>query len=641
MKLFQKLLVAPAAIGLLAPVAASASDLNLDGMNAYSRESDQVTSIQQLGDVQPTDWAYQALSNLIERYGCVAGYPDGTYRGGRAMTRFEAAALLNACLDRVTEISDELRRLITEFEKELAILRGRVDGLEAKVGELEASQFSTTTKLNGKATFVIGANDFSGDGRPNGYEKPEDFDDEVANIYNEVYEQYGVDGIADLADALDKEIIIEDFLDQAETDSGATITDEEREYLQDVLSDGIDDDFTFDDLATAYKDAPSSVQDVLRSSLISSATGVPIGERYSDWADRVQGATVFNYDLKINLDTSFTGKDLLRTRLRSGNFSESSFGGPVVGLNALETAYDTDNDIEVDRVFYQFPLGSNFTATIGGRVRQDDMLAMWPSAYPSDTILDFFTYAGSPGAYSLNLGGGGGLSWKGGNWSVSANYVSQNADIGDTTLGGIGTENSAQTGTFQVGYGAPNWGLAATYTYGDGAGGLYSGNGTPFAVDASFLSSSSNNVGVSAYWQPDQSSWVPSISLGWGLSTYNNSDANMDTIYDDVQAQSWYVGLQWSDMLIKGNDLGLAVGQPTFVTSFGDNELSKNIFGDSPDDGNYMWELWYKFQVTDNISVTPAVYYLSQPLGYYGKIGNIDGDDFNNFGGLIKTTFRF
>ena len=65
------------------------------------------------------------------------------------MTRYEAVTLLNACLDRVTEVTDELRRLMAEFETELAILKGRVDGLEAKVGELEATQFSTTTKLKG------------------------------------------------------------------------------------------------------------------------------------------------------------------------------------------------------------------------------------------------------------------------------------------------------------------------------------------------------------------------------------------------------------------------------------------------------------------------------------------------------------
>jgi len=170
MKLFQQLLVAPAALGLVAPFAANAADLNLSGVNQYATQ-DQVTSINQFSDVKPTDWAYQALSNLIDRYGCVAGYPDGTYRGHQAMTRYEAAALLNACLDRITEITDELKKLMKEFEKELAVVRGRVDGLEAKVGELEATQFSTTTKLQGQATFVIGAVNASGDSRGSGFNR--------------------------------------------------------------------------------------------------------------------------------------------------------------------------------------------------------------------------------------------------------------------------------------------------------------------------------------------------------------------------------------------------------------------------------------------------------------------------------------
>ena len=83
--------------------------------------------------------AYQALSNLVERYGCVAGYPNGTFRGGRAMTRYEAAALLNACLDRVTEVTDELKRLTDEFRNELTVIQGRVSKLEAQVGQLEAT----------------------------------------------------------------------------------------------------------------------------------------------------------------------------------------------------------------------------------------------------------------------------------------------------------------------------------------------------------------------------------------------------------------------------------------------------------------------------------------------------------------------
>ncbi|MEB3209418.1 MAG: iron uptake porin, partial [Synechococcus sp.] len=177
MTLSKKLLLALAGTGLVAPMAASANELASLGGNAaineYMQQQDvdrfrawesknQVTSVNQFSDVQPTDWAYQALSNLVEKYGCVAGYPNGTYKGQQAMTRYEAAALLNACLDRVTETTDELQRLQQEFAKELAVLKGRVDGLEKKVGQLEATQFSTTTKLQGDTFWSLGAPSFGG-----------------------------------------------------------------------------------------------------------------------------------------------------------------------------------------------------------------------------------------------------------------------------------------------------------------------------------------------------------------------------------------------------------------------------------------------------------------------------------------------
>jgi carbohydrate-selective porin OprB len=110
------------------------------------------------------------------------------------------------------------------------------------------------------------------------------------------------------------------------------------------------------------------------------------------------------------------------------------------------------------------------------------------------------------------------------------------------------------------------------------------------------------------------------------------------------------VGLQWDDVFIKGNAFGMAVGQPTFLTSV---SAGPTVFGGPAAataivDGNYAWEWWYKFQVTDNISITPALYYLSAPLGQVSKnvgIGGVPtgalGSDFNNFGGFIKTTFKF
>ena len=128
----------------------------------------QVNSVSQLSDVKPTDWAFQALQSLVERYGCIAGYPNGTYRGNRAMTRYEFAAGLNACLNRVNELiatatSDlvakqdlaTLQKLQEQYSVELATLRGRVDAVETKTAQLEANQFSTTTKLVGEAIFAL------------------------------------------------------------------------------------------------------------------------------------------------------------------------------------------------------------------------------------------------------------------------------------------------------------------------------------------------------------------------------------------------------------------------------------------------------------------------------------------------------
>lgn len=133
-----------------------------------SNSLNQVNSVFQLRDVSPGDWAFEALRNLVERYGCIAGYPDGTYRGNRALTRYEFAAGLNACLQQLERIiatpnggpsvdPNDLRvlqRLTQEFEAELATLGTRVDNLEGRVGFLEDNQFSTTAKLSGDVVFL-------------------------------------------------------------------------------------------------------------------------------------------------------------------------------------------------------------------------------------------------------------------------------------------------------------------------------------------------------------------------------------------------------------------------------------------------------------------------------------------------------
>jgi hypothetical protein len=532
-------------LGLAAPMASNAASLNLAEVSQYASQ-EQVTSISQFSDVKPSDWAYQALSNLVDRYGCVAGYPNGTFKGGQAMTRYEAAALLNACLDRVTETTDELKRLMKEFQKELAVLRGRVDGLEAKVGELQATQFSTTTKLSGQATFVVGANAFSGSAINTG-----------ANTVNRA--------------------------------------------------------------PNAFTGRPR--------------TPVPL-----------PNATTFNYDVQLTFDTSFTGKDLLRTNLRAGNFGNSVFGGEPhsLGLAELEVAFEEDcgtgvdcgDVVAIDKLFYQWPLGGGITATLGARVGQEDMLALWPSVYPSDTILNVMTVNGAPAAYSKNLGAGAGLWWQSNGFSISTNYVAANGDSGNPSVsaedggGGLGNRNSGATGSVQLGYQQEQWGLAAIWTYVQPETQFVPGT-TPFthsAIDHN-LNAATNAWGLSAFWQPLRSGWLPSLSLGWGIN--NTTYSTPQPLGSLSTSQSWMVGLQWTDVFKKGNDFGFAVAQPVFATALND--------GVTPNDGNYVWEWWYKFQVTDNISITPALIYLSRPFGQVTPTG----ESFSQFGGLVKTTFRF
>ena len=139
-----------------------------NALEANDAGLDQVTSVSQLTDVKPTDWAFQALQSLVERYGCIVGYPDKTFRGDRALSRYEFAAGLNACLDKIQELIaagtanlatkedlEKLKKMMEDFSVELAALRGRTESLEVRTATLEKQQFSTTTKLSGQVIFGV------------------------------------------------------------------------------------------------------------------------------------------------------------------------------------------------------------------------------------------------------------------------------------------------------------------------------------------------------------------------------------------------------------------------------------------------------------------------------------------------------
>jgi Carbohydrate-selective porin, OprB family/S-layer homology domain len=151
-------------------------DISVSSLQTGNAHVSQVSSVSELSDVDPNQWAFQALKSLVERYGCIEGYPSKKYLGNRPLSRYEFAAGLNACLDKVGEqiaaatsnlaTKDDLatvQRLQEEFKTELATLKGRTDVLEAKTKELEAQQFSTTTKLAATEVFGLTGGSAGGD----------------------------------------------------------------------------------------------------------------------------------------------------------------------------------------------------------------------------------------------------------------------------------------------------------------------------------------------------------------------------------------------------------------------------------------------------------------------------------------------
>ncbi|MEI1373636.1 iron uptake porin [Nostoc sp. UHCC 0926] len=515
----------------------------IDQVNRYSNEGNQnnaqsqVTSVSQFSDVQPTDWAFQALQSLVERYGCIAGYPNSTYRGNRALTRYEFAAGLNACLDRVNELIATatadlvtkqdlatLQRLQEEFSAELATLRGRVDSLEARTAELEANQFSTTTKLVGEAVFAV-----------------------------------------------------------------------------------------------------------------SDAFGGNTGDNNN---------TVFQDRVRLDLQTSFTGRDVLHTRLAAGNAQAFSLrdnaGNPIntaEGTQTFEVSSTGNNSVNIDRLTYEAPIGPAqvYLAASGGR---HSHYAAVNNPYFFDTTdggngalstfaseSPIYRIGGGAGiALNLPLGKGGGIL---GNSSITAGYLASEAN--NPGLGsGLADGDYAALGQLNFSVG-DRLALAATYVHGYSAAGgfLFNSGSTSDGTfgdiqvgtgQANILSttnaSSSNSYGVSAAFRPSDK-----LSISGFVSYHNITGFGAN---DDFDAWSYGVGVALPDFGKKGNVLGVFAGVEPY---------SFNRPGFVGNDKPYHFEGFYKYRVSDNVSVTPGVIWLTSP----GQ--NSDNDD--AFIGTLRTTFTF
>ena len=324
--------------------------------------------------------------------------------------------------------------------------------------------------------------------------------------------------------------------------------------------------------------------------------------------------TVFNYDTKLMGMTSFTGQDMLMTAVRVGNFSMMDpfgmgmdmdmgmMGTMKVGGEArLDTAFSSSNNLELHKAFYRFPLGDDLQVTFGPKLRQDDLLGVWPSAYPSDEILFVLNQAGASDTYSKKMGAGAGITWSNDKLVASALLVAE--DAADSSKGFL-QDVSSDIKTFQLALVDDSYTIALAYTNSD------NGN-TDGSADADDYTS----YGITGTYKfSNDSSTVPSsINAGYGWK--NPENVNDTSNIED--GKTWTLGAMWNDAFIEGNNLGLAIG------------TAETHRDDSGYDDPLAWEAFYQVPINDSMTITPAVFVIER-----------DGTD-DVKGVLIKTTFNF
>jgi hypothetical protein len=519
----------------------------------------QVTSVNQLRDVSPTAWAYEALRSLVERYGCIVGYPDRTFRGDRALTRWEFAAGLNACLNVmerllqegiavVKEDIDKLKRLAEEFQAELAALGARVDNLEQRVAFLEDHQFSTTTKLSGEVIFSV-----------------------------------------------------------------------------------------------------------------EGATG---GEPNNNDAQ-----FVFNNRVRLNLATSFTGKDVLITGLQSYNFGSRLSGSSSVGetLFPNQVSVLTDsmtklsyepqfpgfnpqnlstncggNDVCLYKLLYVFPVIDKLTAFIGPMAETTD-------AFP--TIIPFASEG--QGAISrfaainpvLRISGGtsgSGLASAGGliftplpQVDIRALYASVNAALPQNngfpgTPLGAGLFNGSFVAATQLTlkpFSSLDIGLNYAYSYhqinilGNGLAASSTGvlGGLPLTTPVNI-----NSIGATLTWRFSDFAHFTTYGAYFFVEQANGPAS--------TELSSWMAGLYFPDLLIPGNSAGLIFGQPQYRTAAGGGAVRQTADIQSLATP-YQVEAYYNFKVNNNISLTPGGFVIFNPES--------DSRNSTTAVGVLRTTFTF
>ena len=485
----------------------------------------QVTNVNQLRDVSPTDWAFEALRSLVDRYGCIVGYPDQTYRGNQALSRYEFAAGLNACLNQIERLIasseavlrediDTINRLLQEFEDELANLGGRVNNLEGRVAFLEDHQFSTTTKLRGEVIFGVG--------------------------------------------------------------------------------------------------------------------GVAAGSK-NDGDDNIDQITVFGDRVRLELETSFSGEDLLFTRLSTGNFP--SFADETGTFQGdLSFAQPEDNDISLEVLLYTFPVGDRTEIIVGAAGTAADDFANTVSVLDGDGGSGAITNFGTRSPIYLPAGDAGLAFIHSFNdlLELNAGYL---ANPANDPSQGSGLFNGPFSALGQLVF-TPNDNLTFALTYNHTYKQSDTETGSSLANLQSFTASDefpdgtptvADSYGGAFSWQLADKfvlgGWA-SFSKVTALSTLDNT---IDRGTQDIW--QWAATFAFPDLIKEGNMAGIIVGMEPWVTS-----SSINALGDD-DTTSVHVEAFFEYQINDNIAITPGIVWVTSPDN------NSNNDDLVI--GAIRTTFSF
>ncbi|MGM0455875.1 MAG: iron uptake porin, partial [Cyanobacteriota bacterium] len=339
--------------------------------------------------------------------------------------------------------------------------------------------------------------------------------------------------------------------------------------------------------------------------------------------------TQLAYRVRLNFDSSFTGRDRLRVRLQDRNIEH--FDGEFTGTNMTRMGFaGNTGGMEVDDFYYRFPIGDNFRGYLAASAGASDIVNIFApqSSSGSGAVSRFGRY--NP---LFRLAGGAGAAVQGrfGNLGLDVGYLADNGSNPERKNGLFNGEHGAFANLTYGLSDAIDLGVSYHRSYAPGGDVNLSGStgsrraSNPFGSDVAVSSDSVGGqfrVGLGA------------IDLsGWFGFTWANAQNNANGFQDGDQAEviNYSLALTAPDLGGAGNLAGLIVGVPPQATRVQNSDPA--LLGQEDTDTSLHIEAFYRYRLNDNIAITPGFFVITNP----------EHNDNNEaqWVGTIRTTFSF